>query len=370
MRSILISLAATICLLSSEQVFAQPSPFNDEKEPPAQKAQDIPSAPAVPSAPSAGDVHAAKKAAKHLADEGEKRLQSGDFSAAYDFFRQADQQFPAPTYVIRQARAKAGMGALLDARDLYKRVISYPLGKAEHPLFYEAQEDAQRELEALEKRLPLVTIAIAYAPPGVRVKVDGLDITPEAMAKPIAQDPGLHTVTALVDAGPAVSKQIELKEGQNELVELEFPKPPPPPPPKAVSMPPSSMAPPLLALMPPPVSLPLNPLSNAYNIPAIAAVSAGCAGLTAGIVTISVWGKKNADIRAECNGDVCPIALKPDADATKRMGQAGLISSILGAAGLAGGIALWVIGRPGGGAPTQSLVVRPHPGGVSVTGAF
>lgn len=361
-RTITVALAFVCPVLLAARVCAQPAP---EAARTHSTAQEL----------------IAKKAAKKLADEGEERMKSGDFAEAYELFRQADEQFHAPTFVIRQARAKVKAGALVEARDIYQRVLAEKLAKNAPGPFIKAQMDAKKELAGVEKRIPFVIITLVGAPPNVRVKVDGTAIPAERLGQQLAQDPGLHTFVASVEGGETITSVVALREGKQVPVELVFPKPKTPPPPEVevgLAAPVPLVKPPFLGVPNVPYgalellsTAPLLPdAGNAYDLPAVISLTTGCAALTAGVVTLVVWAQSDADIKSQCNGTKCPMPLKPDADATVALGRLGLSGVITGAAGIGGAILLWRLGRSTGGSPKKAVSLVPRIDGLTVRGNF
>src|SRR5262249_34287191 len=123
----------------------------------------------------------------------------------------------APPHLLFMARCRAKLGKLVEARDLYQRVISEELGKNAPGPFQEAQADARTERAALESRLASVRVTIR-GPADARVTIDD---APAAAGERIALDPGQHRIAATAGGSPPVNKTVTLREGAGtEEVEL------------------------------------------------------------------------------------------------------------------------------------------------------
>ncbi len=179
----------------------------------------------------AADQSAADRTtAVRLATEGQHALIKKDYDTAADRFERANDLVPAPTFVARLARARVGQGRLVEAFDLYRRIVTEGVDESK-PAFRAAFEEAKKALGPLEKRLASVSVTVhGPLPAGARVTLNGVEVPPAALGLWRPVDPG--QVVARVEA-PGYksdeSKPIVLAEGQRgpaiQLSLTELPKP-------------------------------------------------------------------------------------------------------------------------------------------------
>lgn len=340
-------------------------------------------APAAMAQPAADEQ---KREARRLANEGETFFKEGDYAKAVDRFRQADAHFHAPTLVIMEARSQERLGALLEARALYQKVAAEDLGPSPAPKFKAAQEEAKKQVEALDARIPSVVVVLTRAPAGARVAIDGVEVDPSRLGSPIQVNPGSRVITAAAAGAEERSITVKLGEGARERAELVFPEARLPAGVEARSAPPlspPSLSPsPVSSVQSPSSSPPMaprggglsggaagEPESTRSSAPAIVAFTVGGAGVVTGLVAGGIWLSKNADIRSQCAGDVCPAALQPDIDVTKATGRLAVAGFVIGAAGLGAGAVLMLVSpkSSGSGAAARLFI---GPGSASVRGSF
>lgn len=178
--------------------------------------------------PSTPQMNQAKAAAKVLADQGQAFFDEGRYADALDAFRGADQKFPAPTIKLMIARTHVRLGQLQRAREVYQQIVDEKLVHYAPQVFFDAQGEAKKELDALLPRLPTLTVHVTGAPPpNLVVTIDG---QPARIREPLPQDPGEHTVTAAAPGSGRnpVTQIVRLQEGVAAHITLEMKAPPPP----------------------------------------------------------------------------------------------------------------------------------------------
>src|SRR3954468_11558653 len=94
--------------------------------------------------PSAGERATARK----LATEGQIALKKGDFDTAADRFERANDLLAAPTFLVRLARARTGQGRLVEAYEIYRKVIRDGVEADKPDAFKRALADAKQEVKA------------------------------------------------------------------------------------------------------------------------------------------------------------------------------------------------------------------------------
>jgi hypothetical protein len=203
----------------------------------------------------------------------------------------------------------------------------------------------------------------------VTVKVDGEILAQRLQGSALAIDPGEHTFTFEVAGRPSVEKHLLILEGEKlrrERVEFEaiaVPKPAPPPPPVT----PAKVE--LLESHPQP-----NPVSEhrlgkarivALGLGGVGVVATGV-GVAYGVIAMS---RKN-DANNVCPEEQCND--QPGVNAWNRAHSAGNISTgafIIGAAGIASGIAVWFLAKPAADGD-RSTQISLGPGGLRLEGRW
>jgi hypothetical protein len=163
--------------------------------------------------------------ARVLADEGANAFAEGDYARAHDRLQRAFSLFPAPTIAVLDARALARLGRLVEAAAAYRQSIAAPVDPTSPPAFRDAVVRAEAELASLERRLPRLTLRVVDAPRGARVQVwlDGAEVSPRDLGRPLAADPKGHSIRLDIEGKPAALRNVSLREGESRTVELELP---------------------------------------------------------------------------------------------------------------------------------------------------
>src|SRR5579862_6290303 len=104
----------------------------------------------VPVRASAQGTDADRATARLLAEQGQQALDARDYTTAADRFARADALVHAPTLMLGLARAAVGLGRWIVALDLYNRILNEGAAPGSPAAFFDALNDAHRELDALE----------------------------------------------------------------------------------------------------------------------------------------------------------------------------------------------------------------------------
>ena len=103
-------------------------------------------------APPANDT--AAKEAKSLGRAGLTLFDKGDYAGALENFKRAYAMYPVPTLGVFTARSLVKLGRLLEARELYGKVVDTPLERGADAAMKRAIEDASRERADVAARDP------------------------------------------------------------------------------------------------------------------------------------------------------------------------------------------------------------------------
>ena len=163
-----------------------------------------------------------RSAARDLAEKGDRAYRAGQFAEAQELFSRAAALVPAPTVLLFLARSSAQIGRLVQAREAYRRAMHQELPPDAPHAFRAAQESAKRELDAVERRIPRVTVSVRAADGSrYRVLIDGVETSPVLIdvAQPI--DPGLHRFEVSGDGLESATVNRTIAESSHVTIVLE-----------------------------------------------------------------------------------------------------------------------------------------------------
>jgi hypothetical protein len=243
-------------------------------------------------------------------------MAAGSYDIACARFRDSDKLDPAVGTRFNLADCEEHRGRIATAWSLFRGVLSEL-----------AQDDdrrpiAERRAKTLEPRLPYLTLVrTADTPPGVRVRVDGVELGEGSFGVPLPMDPGAHDLTLLLarDAQEQNSS-FALKEGEHRDLPIQ---------PGALAAAGESADAPLL-------SADSGRTKRKWGYVAGGVGAAGIAfGAVTGIVTLS----KKSTANANCSDDrrVCNQVGKDANDSGKTFGTLSAVGLSVGVVGLAAG---------------------------------
>lgn len=226
--------------------------------------------------------------------EGRNKRAAGDHKGALDHFRAAHEIEHLPTTGIEVGRELIAIGRLVEAREMLTEIAKTPTNAGEPPPLAAARTDARDLVDALERRIPTLTIKLSRpAGASTTAVVDGFPIALDLIEKPRRLDPGEHIVILKAADGTEEKQLVKLSEGESKEITITPPNAPIPIGPKA----PPQMTP--LAPAPPDEPAPSHML--AYFAGGIALVSLGI-GIPTGLVASS----KTSELEPLCPNNRCP----------------------------------------------------------------
>ncbi len=300
--------------------------------------------------------------ARAAAGSGLEAYNAGRFAESIDLFKRAESLVHAPTHLLYIARGHEKLGHLVEARELYVKLTREQLIAGAPRAFLDAQETAQTELQAIEARLPYLTVTLeGSTTDGVRVSLDDREIPSVLLGVPFPANPGEHQLVARGNGMGCDPVKVTLAEGKRERTTLTLT-------PRADALTPAPGA--TLGPVAPKVATTpsepkdSSPSATASPLPAYAALGVGAVGLGVGTVFLLQRGSKQKDadqLFADCKTRVCS---SQDTDQIssldKSASSAGTLSLVgygVGAAGLATGLYLLLGTSPT--PPSKSAYVRP-----------
>src|SRR6187455_375906 len=160
--------------------------------------------------------------ARDAANNGRAAFDAGKYEKAIDYLSRAEQLVHAPTHLLYIARAQTKLGRLVAAHESYLKINRETLAPNAPKAFVSAQAAAEQEQEALDDRLPSVTVALqgATTAPDLVVQMDGNALPSAMIGIPLPADPGEHVFKA---SGPTITSDpvtIRLAEAGKQTVTL------------------------------------------------------------------------------------------------------------------------------------------------------
>ncbi len=274
-----------------------------------------------------------------LGYEADALFGKGDWSAAYEKFRQADALAHSPVFVVYMARCRRNAGRLIDAAALYTRVTAEPLGPNAPKPFRAAVADASTELEAVRAAIPrLVVRVVGRHANEVELRVDGRVVSP---GEALEVDPGPHAILATAP-GAEAREAVDLEPGSGETaVELTLTAA------RAGAPAPETSA-------------------RGSIVPGVLVLSLAAVGFELGAITGGLAASDASAVKEGCIEGRC---LRSDADRLDRANTLATVSTVgfvVGGVSLVTGIVLIAV-RPGA---DEAPEIAIGPTGFSVGGAF
>ena len=313
----------------------------------------------------------AKTMARQLGQHGAAALATGEWQQADDDFRKADALFHAPTLMLGLARAESHEGRVVESWEHYRRIIKENVTST--PVFAAALHDAVAEIATVERRRSRLTICLtgvveADAP---RVTVDEAPLKPEALGVERFINAGHHRIAVSADGFNAVTRVVDLTEGNGEVVTIPLERVDRAIKPVVVEAHIAPSLPPLPVVAPPEVSEPVAPPPSPSHrrTYVIAAFTVGGAGLLLGAITGGVALSEHGTLSTACANGTCPKSSASELSTYHAMSTVSTIGFIVGGVGVAGGAVLLLTApKP----EKTSAQVRPYLGlgSVGAVGSF
>lgn len=318
--------------------------------------------------------------ARAAATEGAKAFNEGRYQEAIDLFERAQSLVHAPTHLLFMARAHEKLGHLVEARELYNKIIREKLEPDAPEPFKNAQASAAEEIKRVEPRLARLTITVA-APEGVDfvVTMDGMEMPAALLGIPTPVDPGEHTFEVKAERYVAEPRTTTLGEGESGSVKLELL-----PDPNAAPLPQANVSQ-TSPVTPVGQEVPPEQAGPSLAAPAYVALGVGALGIGAGVFfTLQSASKRSdaddkfAECRANGAGNTCrdddPLAAEVatlDDDARKAQTMAA-VGYIVGGVGVATGVVLLILNGSSSGEQAAGPTILPVVGyrSLGVVGTF
>ncbi|HSY24930.1 MAG TPA: hypothetical protein VK841_22555 [Polyangiaceae bacterium] len=258
--------------------------------------------------------------------EGYALKQAGRCAEAVPHFVRSFDQSPTPKAALNRADCEAQLGDLVAAQSHARIGLSLATDRGENDLANVAAE----QLTAIAKRLPRLTIAIAPgAPDNCLVSLDGARLDPAKLGIAIGLNPGPHEV--VVEAGGWSPRRfrVTLAEGESGEIAAQ-------PGPRIEAGAAATRGP-----VSPAEQMEPSPRPTSKVIAASVA-GIGVVSLAVGVIAGVAATAKHGTLAGHCTDGRCPPIEQSELDAFHSLQTASTVGYGIGAAGVAGGVVLWV----------------------------
>ncbi len=160
--------------------------------------------------------------ARSLGEQGQAALDAKKFAEAEKLFSAAAALYPvAPTLPLGAARALAGQGKLIQARETYNKIVRESYSKIVREsdkvqggpaAFKAAVESARAESDALAPKIGSVTVVVE-GPKEAHVTLDEGQIPAAAWGLPRPVDPGTHKLAATMPGYKPAALTFDVADG-------------------------------------------------------------------------------------------------------------------------------------------------------------
>lgn len=307
-------------------------------------------------------------AAEALFERGLAAMEMRDFATACPAIEESYRLDPRAGTMFTLAECENQRGRIATAATRYEDYLSF---FARLPADLQAKQGeraavAAQQRDALRARSPRLTItAPALLPAGASVTLDQVELSRPSWGVALPVDPGEHVVRLEAPGHQRVEKTTAMREGQAITVQLEL---------GPATAAPGVALPPAVVPPAPPLATPSRRGDGLTDVQTGGLVlgGIGVAGVGVGAVFGLITMRHASTVSDACDPEatdgttLCNGPEGPDAaDAAWTTGAVSTIGFGVGAAALAGGILLFVLGDDDGtGAATRPLVVGDHRGGL------
>jgi hypothetical protein len=311
-----------------------------------------------------------RSGARAAANAGAQAYGERKWAQAVDMFTRAESLVHSPVHLLYLARSYEKLGALVKAREAYIKITNEELASNAPAPMKQAKADAEKELEALEPRVPYVSVVVqGVGPKPVAVTMDGEQVPAALLGVPRPVDPGEHRFEAMAEGMDSAVSSISVREARSETVVLTLHQSatpaPGPTPPAAQNPPPVGYSPQIAGQLGGPVAD-----SGGHGISPITWVAFGVGVVGVGVGTFFALqeSSKVSEANDQCHlpgptgNDYCsPKATSLDDDA-RTARTISIVGFVAGGAGLATGVTLLAIGLKHKSTETASAGVTPWVG--------
>jgi hypothetical protein len=279
-------------------------------------------------APGGAQTAADRETARTLMKQGDTAFAAQDYAAALKAYENANAIMRVPSTGIALARAQEKLGKLLEARDTALAVARSSVQSGEPNVFTEARAAAQELAEAIEPRIPSLTVIVeGPSPDQVEVSIDGAGLPRNLLGVPRKLNPGKHQATASASGFHQARSEVDLEESASETLTLRLEPSTGPTTeswPKAASEPAAGTS---------------NEAGTARVSPLVyLGFGTGAAGLAVGSITGILSLSKASSAKEHCQDNACREAGRDDIDGSKTLANVSNVAFVVGVVGSGVGV--------------------------------
>jgi hypothetical protein len=323
-----------------------------------------------PSAAAAPPSEEQVQAARIPYREARELHRQGKVKEALEKALEAYRMASTPVTALEAGQLLVERGRLVEARDIVRSIAAFAVSPRESDKGREARQEAAALASTLDARIP--KIAIASAPQGVDVALDGKPIVASDPPAWLGVDPGAHSLVVRSGDRPCATLAITLAEAEARTVDLreataachregavtataESPAPAPPP----VVMPPSGAE-----VVPPPASAHHESARSGWRWTGLAVAGAGVAAIgVGGGIALAAKGAYDS-VATECPPVGCSSSAYSVRESARSQADAATAVVVGGAIVAASGLLLFVL------APSASSSIAVGAGNVRIAVRF
>ncbi len=243
------------------------------------------------------------KAARELFQEAYKDEQEKRLDAALDKFQRVARVRESASVRYRIASVLESLGRLRESRDAFRALAASRPTLAQNE--QEIATSAEERANALDKKIPTLTLQMQGAPPpDLKVTIDGKDVPADSLAQPQPLEPGEHVVSATGTGMTPFESRVKLSEGGG--VSLTVPVGPTPASGGAQPLPPNGGPGPGVE----------GGGGGSRTLGLVGLVAGGALLVTSGVL-LAVREGDISDLNEACPGGRCPSARREELESTR-----------------------------------------------------
>lgn len=298
-------------------------------------------------------------AARTIGQDGVMLADQGHCAQAIEKLGQAEKLHHAPTTALRMAECEIEIGRVVAGTERLERLLREPQPAGTPAAFVAAYAKADRLLYAARPRIANLRISVKGPAPSVAVvQVDGDAVPSVLIDGDRPTDPGAHTVTVTSRGWLPSSAKISLKDGEAGAV--------------TVTLQPDPNAP--VADANGNAGDPTRGDGRGGNTNKLVwvALGVGVVGIAVGAIGGGIVASKTSSLDTDCVDKACPASRQSDIDAASTWATVSTVGFVVGGAGIATGVVLYLLGRSRPSSQTARPSVTPVLGatGFGLDGRF
>ena len=255
-----------------------------------------------------------------LGHAGLSAFESEDYQAALKNFELAESAAHSPVFLLYMAKARLKLGELLRARSLLRQVAHEELSADAPPSWQRAHDQAHENLKQIAGQIPSLALSVRGGTPPFLVSIAERQQRVGRGTVRLELDPGSYSCLVQDAQGRSVTQKLSVAafERKKSIV-VEFPAEHS----VARNADPAASAP------------------EPNNLLALSTLGVGIVAASVGIVAGTVAGVQTRNLKAQCDGNVCPRDQKYRGERAKTWANVASASLVIGAVGIGGGLLLY-----------------------------